>query len=81
MSDRVFCPVKEDTIGGPAYLKWVQFCERTCPCGNDEELCCHPLTEISFPAHSKKVLTEKVDEVTAAWEAWNKQFAAVKPKC
>ena len=70
MSERVACPVKAETIGNANYLKWVQFCERSCPCQRNEELCGHPDKGLRFPHNSKEPLVSKVDEVKAAWKTY-----------
>ena len=76
--DRVFCPVKADTIGNSKYLKWVQFCERTCPYCKDAEACCHPEKEIHFPVNTKKLQADKVAEVEQAWKLWTGSFTSGK---
>ena len=76
--ERVFCPIKADTIGNSKYLRWVQFCERTCPFCKDSAVCDHPSTELRFPQNTKKVLVEKVPEVEEAWRLWMGSFTSGK---
>ena len=71
MAEFVTCPVKADTIGNSTYLRWVQFCERTCPFCKDTETCRHKTENISFPLNSKEVKADKAAEVEEAWANWS----------
>ncbi len=71
MAEQITCPVKAETIGGPGYLRWVQFCESRCPFARDKSVCDHKTTEIHFPVDSKRMDASRADEVVAAWEKYN----------
>ena len=67
MAEFVTCPA----IGNAGYLRWVQFCERSCPFCKDTDVCHHKTTDISFPLNSKEVDASRVDEVVEAWEYYD----------
>lgn len=71
MAEYITCPVKGPTIGNAGYLRWVQFCERSCPYARNTDVCRHKTTDISFPLNSKEVLADRKDEVVAAWEKYD----------
>lgn len=71
MAEQIICPVKAETVGGPGYLRWVQFCESRCPFARDKSVCDHTTTEIHFPLDSRRMDASRADEVVAAWETYN----------
>lgn len=71
MAEYVVCPIKTQVAGDPHYLRWVQFCESTCPFAHNTLVCDNKEIEDHFPADSRRVLQERVGEVSSAWESYN----------
>lgn len=79
MAEYIVCPIKSEVAGNARYLRWLQFCESSCPFAHDELVCDNRPSEEHFPTDSRRVDQSRSNEVLAAWGLYNNPIAPPPP--